>query len=232
MSAHRLLKASSCQTQIEARFAGAKILLDACGALYLPDEDLLVVSDLHLEKGSFFAARGNPIPCHDTRDTLTRLASALKAYRPRAVVCLGDSFHDVRAGERMDEADAALLGNIIASVEGWVWVRGNHDPEIAPRFGGKATGVYRVGHISFSHRPEDAAPPLIAGHYHPKHRVRMGERSVSAPCFVLSEDMILMPAFGAYAGGLRTSSEPLSTLFSDGSRQYVLSYAAKLWAIE
>jgi DNA ligase-associated metallophosphoesterase len=231
MSAQPLLKASPCQTQIELGFACETAVLDACGALYLPRHALLVVSDLHLEKGSYFAARGNPLPCWDTRDTLMRLAEAVSYYRPRTVVCLGDSFHDVRAGERISAPDAELLEQIMRSVKDWIWVTGNHDPEIAARFAGQVTSTCSVGPIVLCHKPEEGAPPLIAGHYHPKHRVRMAERSISAPCFVIGEHLILMPAFGAYTGGLRTLSEPIAALFADRPRRYVLSYAAKLWAV-
>ncbi len=221
---------SPCQTQIETVFAGRTIVLDACGALFLADDDILVVSDLHLEKGSYFAARGNPIPRHDTRDTLMRLAAAVDCYRPRLVICLGDSFHDVRAGERIARADAALLADIVASVADWVWLRGNHDPDIAPGFRGRVADAHIAGPVNFCHRPEDGLPPLIAGHYHPKRRMRLVGQHISAPCFVLSRDRLLMPAFGAYAGGLSTNDEAIAGLFADQPCQHVLIYRNKLWA--
>jgi hypothetical protein len=232
MSAPLLHKASPCQRRIEAEFAGERLVLDACGALFFPGRDLLVVADLHLEKGSFFAARGHPVPCHDTRDTLLRLAGAIERYRPRAVICLGDSFHDVRAGERMNAADALRLRRLMAAVGDWIWIAGNHDPEIGGRFGGQPILTHRIGPILLSHRPEDGAPPLIAGHYHPKYRYRAAERGVSGPCFVLGASMILMPAFGAFAGGLNAESEAIATLFAGQPRRHVLLYGGKLWSLE
>ncbi len=224
-------KLSPCQTQIETVFAGQLAVLDACGSLFLVEHELLVVSDLHLEKGSFFAARGNPIPCYDTRDTLIRLAEALECYRPRAVACLGDSFHDVRAGERINPQDSAFVQGLVASVDDWIWVRGNHDPDIATRFRGRVADRLRAGPLTLCHRPEDAAPPVIAGHYHPKHHVRLAGRHITARCFVLGVDRLLLPAFGAYAGGLSTSSEAIGALFAEGYRQHVLIYGNKLWAL-
>ena len=232
MSAQLWPKPSPCQTQMEMAFAGEDVILDVCGALFFPSRDLLVVSDLHLEKGSFFAARGRPMPCLDTRDTLQRLAGVLDCYRPRRVVSLGDSFHDLRAGERIAPQDAELLQRTVASLEEWIWVTGNHDPEISARFEGSAASSYKIGSIVLSHRPEDGKPPLIAGHYHPKHRFRAARQTVSGRCFVVGTSILLMPAFGAYAGGLNVLSEPIATLYDQCPRRYVMIYGNKLWALE
>ena len=74
--------------------AGAALLADPDGALYWPEEKLLVVADLHLEKGSSYARHGQMLPPYDTRDTLGRLEAEVAALAPRALVLLGDSFHD------------------------------------------------------------------------------------------------------------------------------------------
>ena len=47
---------------------------DPAGVLYWPEQGLLAVADLHLEKGSSFAARGVLLPPYDTAATLARLA--------------------------------------------------------------------------------------------------------------------------------------------------------------
>ncbi len=232
MSVQPSLRPSPCQTQIEAEFTGEPLVLDACGALYFPERDMLVVSDLHLEKGSFFAARGNPIPCYDTRDTLLRLAAAIRCYRPRTLICLGDSFHDVKAGERMKAADAVMLGRLMASVADWVWIAGNHDPETPAAFGGKVERRAAVGAITLCHRPEDGAAPVVAGHYHPKRVVRPSGRHIAARCFVLGAELLLMPAFGAYAGGLNTEDGAIAALFEAQARRHVLLYGDKLWAFD
>jgi hypothetical protein len=54
-------------------------------------------SDLHLEKGSSYAARGQLIPPYDTAATLARLAAAIARRNPATVIALGDSFHDQNA---------------------------------------------------------------------------------------------------------------------------------------
>jgi len=217
---------------MEIVFGGEPVVLDACGALFLERHGILAVADLHLEKGSFFAARGNPVPRHDTRDTLQRLAAAIDCYRPQTVICLGDSFHDAGAGERMTLPDAHLLARLLAETPEWIWLTGNHDPEIPWRFARSVAALHSAGAVTLAHLPETPVRPLIAGHYHPKLSVRVAKQHISGRCFLFSEDLLLMPAFGAYAGGLDTRDAALTPLFPTRSRRHVLAYRGKLWAID
>ena len=73
---------------------GVALRADCSGSLYWPEQGLLVVADLHLEKGSSFARRGMLLPPYDTGETLARLARLVAHYAPRMVVALGDNFHD------------------------------------------------------------------------------------------------------------------------------------------
>jgi hypothetical protein len=218
--------------RIELSFAGEAVVLDASGALYLPDYRMLIVSDLHLEKGSFFAARGQPVPRYDTRDTLLRLARAIAFYQPSCLVCLGDSFHDVSADQRMEAADAVLLSELLGVCQDWVWITGNHDPQISPTLGGRCGVMERVGTINLIHQPEQGMPPLIAGHYHPKCSVRTAGRSISGSCFAVGEQLLLMPAFGSYAGGLSIRSEAIRSLFGEGPCRAAMIYRQKIWFLE
>ncbi|MFD1333008.1 phosphoesterase, partial [Methylopila musalis] len=87
--------------------AGAALVADASGAVYEPDSGALIVADLHLEKGSSFARRGQMLPPYDTQATLGRLALLVEIYQPRAVVALGDSFHDGGGPARLAAPDRA-----------------------------------------------------------------------------------------------------------------------------
>jgi len=106
--------------------AGAEIVADPSGALYWPDERILVVADLHLEKGSAFAKRGVLLPPYDTASTLLRLGGVLHRYAPRSVVALGDSFHDGGGPRRMSSADRTAL-RALQGGRDWIWIAGNHD---------------------------------------------------------------------------------------------------------
>ncbi|MBX3490223.1 ligase-associated DNA damage response endonuclease PdeM [Parvibaculum sp.] len=172
------------------------------GAAFLAAERLLVAADLHLEKGSSYAARGIALPPYDTRATLVRLENLIARFRPRVVVALGDSFHDARADSRMAPKDAAHLARLTRSCD-WIWISGNHDPAPPPQFGGEIMEQFRLGPLTFRHEPQ-AAPATgeIAGHLHPCAAVRVRGRRLRRRCYTSDGTRMVLPAFGAYAGGL------------------------------
>jgi DNA ligase-associated metallophosphoesterase len=194
----------------EITVAGVPLVADVAGALYWPEEGLLVVSDLHLEKGSAFAARGVLMPPYDTASTLQRLAGLLARYAVHMVVALGDNFHDGGGPARLGDADRAHL---LALQQGrdWVWIAGNHDPDPREGIGGAFARSLALGPLSFRHEPA-AAPGRgatgggshgeIAGHLHPAARVHHRGRTLTRKCFATDGARLVMPAFGAYTGGL------------------------------
>jgi uncharacterized protein len=193
--------------------AGATLVADPAGALYWPDEGLLAVADLHLEKGSAFAARGVLLPPYDTVATLARLARLIEHYAPRLVIALGDSFHDRRGPLRMSASDHLLL-KALQQGRDWVWIAGNHDPDLPDGIGGNRADVLAFGPLTFRHEPsEKAEDGEIAGHLHPVARVAQRGRAVSRRCFAGDSRRLVMPAFGAYAGGLNVRDRAIFGLF-------------------
>jgi DNA ligase-associated metallophosphoesterase len=194
-------------------FCGHDLVALAQGALYWPARRALIVADLHLEKGSSFAARGFMLPPYDTAATLERLAATLDAYAASTVICLGDSFHDGGAHERMCEADRETLA-ILQEGRSWLWLNGNHDPEIAACFGGEVTTEVTMSGIAFRHVPtESPVTHEIAGHLHPAARVSFHGHVIRRPCFVGNGKRLVMPAFGSYTGGLNVLDEAFAPLF-------------------
>ncbi|ASG20074.1 ligase-associated DNA damage response endonuclease PdeM [Nitrospirillum viridazoti] len=197
---------------------GAMVLADASGALYWPDRGLLVVADLHLEKGTAFAGRGTLLPPYDTAATLTRLEAVCRRLAPRRVLCLGDSFHDRRAGARVSADDGRRLAALIQAHE-WLWVVGNHDPAPPPDWGGRVVDDWVEGPLVFRHEAQNTAPgdltPAgeISGHYHPKASVPTRARRVGGRCFITDGNRLVLPAFGAYTGGLDVREAALRRLF-------------------
>jgi uncharacterized protein len=193
--------------------AGVALLADRAGALFWPEEKLLVVADLHLEKGSAFAARGVLLPPYDTAATLARLARLIERYTPRVVIALGDSFHDGGGPARMDEISRVTL-KALQRGRDWIWIAGNHDPDPAVNIGGRFADVLALGPLTFRHepspRPRDGE---IAGHLHPLARVSQRGRAVSRRCFACDGSRLVMPAFGAYAGGLNVRDRAIVSLF-------------------
>jgi len=193
--------------------AGVTLAADPAGALYWPDEKLLVIADLHLEKGSAFAARGVLLPPYDTATTLARLSHLIGRYAPRVIIALGDSFHDDNGPLRMTGSDRAALTALQRNRE-WVWVAGNHDPDLPGGIGGRFADLLALGPLTFRHEPSEAASDgEIAGHLHPVARVAQRGRAVSRRCFAGDGKRLVMPAFGAYAGGLNVRDRAIFGLF-------------------
>ena len=197
-------------------FNGASLLADPSGALLWPEHRMMVVADLHLEKGASLAARGVPLPPYDTRETLDRLEAAIARYRPERLVCLGDSVHDARAARGITRAVAErILG--LASGRDWIWIAGNHDPEPGLLPGGRSLPELAVAPLLFRHEASGgAAAGEVSGHYHPRARVRLRGRTVSGRCFVLDRKRLILPAFGAYAGGLDVTDAAFGAVLASG----------------
>jgi len=191
--------------------AGVTLLADLSGALFWDEQSLLVVSDLHLEKGSSFAARGVLLPPYDTAATLGRLATVIARHDPRVVIALGDSFHDREAHGRLSETDRDGLSALQARRD-WIWISGNHDPAIPSDFGGVVASEVAIGPIAFRHEPTGAAGE-IAGHLHPKARVPTRGRTMERRCFACDGERMVMPSFGAYTGGLSIRDIAFTKIF-------------------
>ena len=211
------------------RVAGAEVVLagialraDCLGALYWREQGVLVVSDLHLEKGSSFARRGMLLPPYDTRETLSRLARLVARYAPRIVLSLGDNFHDGGGHARLSESDRAMLSALQRGRD-WIWIAGNHDPEPASSIGGSFATEITIGTLTFRHEPSrEARQGEIAGHLHPVARVVQRGRAVSRRCFATDGQRLVMPAFGAYAGGLNVRDRAFAAVFAAAFTAHLL----------
>jgi DNA ligase-associated metallophosphoesterase len=205
----------TAMTPARLNVSGVSFIADVSGALFHEGERLLIVADLHLEKGSAYAARRVLLPPYDTAATLARLASVVMRLAPRAVIALGDSFHDVRAGERMAEPDRRTLAELQRGRD-FIWVAGNHDPEVPAFVDGERCGTFSVGAVTLRHEPLPGAHSEIAGHLHPVARVVSKSGGLRRRCFASDGNRCVMPAFGAYAGGLNIRDAAFAPLFPAG----------------
>jgi DNA ligase-associated metallophosphoesterase len=209
---------------------GESLLLDAAGALWWAAERTLVFADLHFEKGSSFAKRGQMLPPYDTRATLRRIEALVSLYAPRRVIALGDSFHDREASDRLNAQDRGILLDLGIRAE-WIWIAGNHDPAPPSWLGGSVTEEVAIGGLIFRHEPQaGASHGEVAGHLHPCATVTRRGRSLRRRCFVSDGLRMVMPAFGAYAGGLDVREPPVRSLFADDFLTYLLG-ARRVYAV-
>jgi DNA ligase-associated metallophosphoesterase len=211
--------------------ADVTLIADPLGALYWPDEGLLVVADLHLEKGSSLASRGVLVPPYDTAATLSILGRLIARYAPRLVIALGDSFHDGEGPARIADADRAAL---LALQRGrdWQWIAGNHDPDPATGVGGRFAEMMAIGALTFRHEPRaGASDGLIAGHLHPFARIARRGRAVGRRCFACDGKQLVMPALGAYTGGLNVRDLAFLDVFDNPAFTVHLLGERRLYAV-
>lgn len=183
-------------------FGGHALRAHGSGALHWPARAALLVADLHLEKASWFAERGQMLPPYDSLATLAELEALIAATGAREVWCLGDSFHDVGGCDRLPAEAQARLRALTAATQ-WTWITGNHDPAILDRCGGDVVEEAVVDGLVLRHEAAPAERRFeLSGHFHPKLRVRVRGRQVARRCFVATAVKLVLPAFGSLTGGL------------------------------
>jgi DNA ligase-associated metallophosphoesterase len=209
------------QTTHEIGLQDQAALLDLTGAMYLPGHDALLVADLHFEKGSSFARRGMMLPPYDTRETLMALSDAVFRFNPKTVIALGDSFHDIGGPDRLGDEERATLAEVQAGRD-WIWVTGNHDRILPDSIGGQVVEEMALGSLTLRHEPVAGEQTEIAGHLHPVGKVVMRGRSTRRRCFLTDGKRCVMPALGAYAGGLNACDAAFKPLFPNGFTAHLI----------
>ncbi|WP_420586429.1 ligase-associated DNA damage response endonuclease PdeM [Ruegeria sp.] len=192
-------------------FANQSLRALGSGALWWPEQSLLCFSDLHLGKSERVARRGGPtLPPYDSQDTLARLAADINQTNPATVICLGDSFDDLDASTALEAAGKHDIAALQAGRR-WIWIEGNHDPGPID-LGGTHLFEHKLGALTFRHIAQTPANAEVSGHYHPKARVRARARVITRPAFLVDQTRLILPAYGTYTGGLRSTDQTLSTL--------------------
>lgn len=215
---------------IPLTLAGAQLTALGSGALWWEERNILCVSDLHLGKSERTARRGGPnLPPYETRDTLIRLESDLSQTNAGTVICLGDSFDDQAAANALEEQDRLWISRLQAGRR-WVWIEGNHDPGPID-LGGSHLAELPLPPLTFRHIATPGKSGEISGHYHPKVQVQTRLRTISRPAFLFDSDRIIMPAFGTYTGGLRSTDDALTKLMRPEARAIVTGKTPRLVAM-
>lgn len=190
------------------------VVMRSSGALWLPIERMLIVADLHFEKGSAYAVRGQLLPPYDTIETLTRLEAEVAATVPATLVFLGDSFHDGQAEDRLAPLVAERIA-ALATGRTLVWAVGNHDEDGPRALPGELADELTVGTLILRHEPQPGRHPgEIAGHLHPCARLVGRGRAIRRRCFATDGERVILPAFGAYAGGLNIRDKAYAGMFA------------------
>lgn len=200
-------------------FAGGEWRLSPCRALHWVEENALVVADLHLEKASWFATKGQFLPPYDSRETLERLSAAQVATGATRIYALGDSFHDDGGPDRLESGAADLLADLARRAQ-IVWITGNHDEGLADSaLPGVVVDELCVGGIALRHiAVPGTVEPELSGHFHPKLRLSVRGRFISRPCAVRGGNRMILPAHGTLTGGLDVADPAIHAALSPASR--------------
>lgn len=195
------------------RFHGLEVIARPSGALWWPGPGWLIVADLHLGKSERMARRGGALlPPYETRLTLERLTHEIAALAPRRVISLGDGFDDLPAAGALPPPERAALA-ALARGRSWLWISGNHDSgPLPPDLPGRVAPALSLGNVTLRHEADPADAPDISGHFHPAARLG-GERR---PAFLIGTHHLILPAFGAYTGGLDARAPALGALIPQG----------------
>lgn len=191
--------------------AGSSLVALQSGALWWPEKRMLTVSDMHLGKSDRIARNGGlMLPPYETSDTLEKLNDDIAVTGATTVVCLGDSFDDLQAAQNLTNDERLWITRLQAGRR-WVWIEGNHDPGPVD-LGGTYLKELPSAPLTFRHIARAETGGEISGHFHPKATVRARGRSITRPCFLYDVDRVILPAYGTYTGGLRTSDPAISSL--------------------
>lgn len=217
--------------QILKTLAG-DVILDGRKIAFLPASQTLLVADMHFEKGSYLRQfGGSALPAFDTFDTTERLWTMAQEYKPKRIIALGDSFHDINADTRLSPQSAARLNELHNTHCEIIWVLGNHDPDIPRIINGAREDHIQVGDFLLTHHPHDAPGGVnVCGHYHPKAKISARSGSVTAPCFAISDSRIIMPSFGTYTGGLFIDHPDFADAIPDMT-SYSMVYQEQIFGI-
>ncbi len=211
------------------QFAGHTFEPLLSGALFWRAESMLLVADLHLEKFSSFAKKGQMLPPYDTGLTLNRLEKDLAATKAERVVSLGDSFHRDEGTTTLLDADRLRLMALLGRSH-WTWISGNHDP--APHaLGGVCVGGLEHRGLTLIHEPRRGTRGMVAGHLHPAATVHSNGHTTRRPCFVHDGSLLLLPAYGAGTGSLNILSHPFHGLFDYATLEVTMLGRSRLYPV-
>ena len=132
------------------------------------------------------------------------------------IVALGDSFHRAHSHVGLPDSQKDRL-RALTERHRWIWIAGNHDPDAPDDLGGEAHAELELGPLVFRHEPKPGlSSGEIAGHLHPAAKIRVRGRAIRRRCFAASTSRLVMPALGAYAGGLNVLDPAFAFLFPCG----------------
>ncbi|HRK53357.1 MAG TPA: ligase-associated DNA damage response endonuclease PdeM [Cyclobacteriaceae bacterium] len=188
------------------KIRGTNLQLLPQKAIWVPEERILVLADLHLGKANHFRRSGIPVPNAVNNKNLETLIELINKHQPERVIFLGDLFHSSYNEEW--EAFGQVVRHFAATQ--FHLVRGNHDIMSELQYKRCQLKVFEqleMGPFLLTHEPLEVIPEKkynLAAHIHPGVRLKgKGKQFMTLPCFFFGKEQAILPAFGAFTGFVR-----------------------------
>lgn len=181
-----------------------EIQLVAEKAIFICQEKILVIADMHLGKLIHFRKKGLFVPSPPFNSDLEMLVSLIERFEPLEVVFLGDLFHSENNSDYHSFISTIQLFPEIQ----FTLTKGNHDIIPDEIFINDHIAVVEEktleNDVVLIHQlPKELSEVsfYIIGHIHPGYRIQgIGRQSYRLPCFHQTSNVLTLPAFGTHTG--------------------------------
>jgi len=179
--------------------------------LYIPMQNSVIIADLHLGYEGVLRMEGVAMPKYQEKVIMARLDNIIKKYEPEKVIVNGDFKHNFGRNLEQEWQEVSNVLKFLCRKRDVVLIRGNHDnflKTIASKFDVKMVDKYDMNGMTIAHGHKDVeGKRMIIAHEHPsiKLRDKVGA-TISLPCYLFSDEIIVMPAFSPLASGADVSS--------------------------
>lgn len=173
----------------------------------------LILSDLHIGKTAHFRKNGIALSSHIMKNDLERLSALIEYFQPDKFIVVGDLLH---AGDNSDVDEFCTWKSQYPDLQFYL-VEGNHD-RISASLEKKLcldfkSDLLEIDGFTFIHDFEPIKSGFqITGHIHPGIVLHSAIKSIRLPCFALSDNQLLLPAFSEFTG-LDTKNLPKKSKF-------------------
>lgn len=196
-------------------------VLHPLGAAYWPEQEILLVADVHLGKISHFRKHGSAVPVNAIRENFIRLDQIIRDFDPEHILFLGDLFHSSL------NMEWEIFAQWIHSLDNQVHlIAGNHDIISPLRYQNLGIDIYselKISEFLLTHHPvQDDHLFNICGHIHPGFKIRGGGRQLlKLPCFYRSPYQMILPAFGEFTGNYFMEPEEGDRIFAITGKEVI-----------
>ena len=196
------------------QLANQTFILHHSGTMYWEEQEMLLISDVHLGKISHFRKYGSAVPQAAISENFRKMDQVVEFFSPRSIVFMGDLFHSSLNMEW--DLFTEWMETIGIPV---ILVAGNHDIISELKYEVLGVKIYSeiiIGDLLLTHHPEEREGFFnICGHLHPGFKLRgNGRQTLQLRCFYQNKEQLILPAFGEFTGNFWISPNEGDRIFA------------------